>query len=127
MEVGRYDDAAQAARAATQRPAIGARLANALGEALYARGKVEEAEQAFRQSVDANAPATGRASNVPPGHAPTRSSATWRENASAVDVAAVVAGAATVLMRGCGSFQRGRGPAAAAADFACRKGSRPQR
>lgn len=52
MEVGRYDEAVSAARA----PGIPeAELANALGEALYARGDVAGAEAAFRRSVEAKA------------------------------------------------------------------------
>ncbi len=54
MEVGRYEEAEGAARVAMGRAAVGARLANALGEALYARGRIEEAGQAFRRAIDAN-------------------------------------------------------------------------
>jgi cellulose synthase operon protein C len=56
MEVGRWDDAEEAARAAVAQPAIGAALANTLGEVLWARGRRDEAVAAFQQSVEGNAP-----------------------------------------------------------------------
>lgn len=55
MEVGRYEEAERAARAATERTAIGVQLDNGLGEALRARGRTDAAEEAFRRAIDGNA------------------------------------------------------------------------
>lgn len=55
MEVGRYEQAEQAARSATQRAAVGVELDNALGEVLYARGQTDAAEQAYRRAIDGDA------------------------------------------------------------------------
>jgi tetratricopeptide (TPR) repeat protein len=53
MEVGRLEEAERAANAAGDHALA---LANTLGEILYARGKVTEAEAAFRRAIDGNAP-----------------------------------------------------------------------
>lgn len=55
MEVGRYDEAERAARAATERPVIGAQLDNALGQVLRARGRIDEAEQAYQRAIEGGA------------------------------------------------------------------------
>ena len=49
IAVGRYEDAEQAARSAEG--ALGAEMANTLGEVLVLRGKLPEAEQSFRRAV----------------------------------------------------------------------------
>ncbi len=54
MEVGRYDEAREAVSGPGGR-AASAELENVLGEALYAEGKLEEAEGAFRRSVEGGA------------------------------------------------------------------------
>ena len=54
ISVGRYDDAENAARRAAAAPR-GKELANALGEVLYARGKIAEAEQAFTRAMGEHA------------------------------------------------------------------------
>lgn len=53
MEVGRYEDAVDAARDAGADHATA--VANTLGEALMALGRMEEAEAAFRTSIDGRA------------------------------------------------------------------------
>ena len=53
LEVGRYDDAIAAALGGGEPAAVPAPLANALGEALYARGRRAEAEAAFARAVEA--------------------------------------------------------------------------
>jgi tetratricopeptide (TPR) repeat protein len=55
MDVGRYDDAERAARAGVERARVGAQLANALGEVLYARGRADEAAQSYQKAIDGNA------------------------------------------------------------------------
>jgi tetratricopeptide (TPR) repeat protein len=50
MEIGRYEEAERAAR---ETPSV--ELANLLGEALLARGRLEDAETAFQRSVDVGA------------------------------------------------------------------------
>src|SRR5690606_29793893 len=53
--VGRYDEAEAALRTALAPAPDSVQLANALGEVLYARGKVEEAERLFRAAADGRA------------------------------------------------------------------------
>ncbi|MGH7446516.1 MAG: hypothetical protein ACREK1_13035, partial [Longimicrobiales bacterium] len=47
LEIGRYEDAEQAALNGRPADAVPVELANVLGEALYARGRRTEAEAAF--------------------------------------------------------------------------------
>ena len=54
-EVGRYADAEAAARRYATPDASGRELANSLGEALIAQGKIQEAEAAFRRAVNEKA------------------------------------------------------------------------
>ena len=53
LEVGRYDDAIAAALGGGAPAAVPLPLANALGEALYARGRRAEAEAAFSRALSA--------------------------------------------------------------------------
>jgi tetratricopeptide (TPR) repeat protein len=53
-EVGRYDDALRAARRYRQDNPGSSELDNALGEVLYATGRIEEAEQAFLRALTAS-------------------------------------------------------------------------
>ncbi|HSJ30057.1 MAG TPA: tetratricopeptide repeat protein [Longimicrobiales bacterium] len=52
LESGRYEDAERAALNGSTAAAVPAELANVLGEALYARGRREEAERAFARAVE---------------------------------------------------------------------------
>ena len=54
MEVGRLDEAERAAKQAVSGE-LAVALSNTLGEVLYARGNVAEAEAAFRRSIDGGA------------------------------------------------------------------------
>ncbi|MFW6040178.1 MAG: tetratricopeptide repeat protein, partial [Gemmatimonadota bacterium] len=55
MRVGRHEDAERAAREGAGPDAAGVELRNTFGEVLWARGKVEEAEAAFRRAAEGGA------------------------------------------------------------------------
>ena len=61
MEVGRYDDAVTTALGGAAVTAVPVEIANVAGEALWARGRREEAEQLFTRAAASNAPDAIRA------------------------------------------------------------------
>ncbi|HEY3120033.1 MAG TPA: tetratricopeptide repeat protein [Vicinamibacteria bacterium] len=54
-EVGRYGEAEETARAFASANPRSSELTNTLGETLYARGRIDEAEAAFKKSIDGRA------------------------------------------------------------------------
>jgi tetratricopeptide (TPR) repeat protein len=61
LETGRYEDAERAALNGAAPAAVPAELANAAGEALYARGRRSDAESAFARAAASDAPDALRA------------------------------------------------------------------